>query len=407
MLTVYFLCRLKSLMQIAEKNCVSFLDTDIIMKHHLFYLWSGGCLLFNQVLVKRILTLIAILGIAVFVYFNFSYFSPIFFALLTAMIFEPFVKMLKKQLKTEKRLLPVTIVFLLFVLLGGYALYLTFTRVIRAIYDWSLDLPQYAREVQIFVDNFIISFNQTIAEIPQGNQIVREIERQSEGLFDRAVGITSDILAGITSLLTAVPNMLFVALVYLITLFLFSLDLPRLLNLFFNLFKMETASKLRYVFQRMSKVFLGYWKAQFILSVGVFVVTYVSLLFISPKSALIMSILIWLVDIIPLYVGPALILVPWGILAMVLGGTNTGLQLIILAAVLLIVRRIIEPKVLGDSIGLAALPTVLSMYFGYVFFGVMGLILGPFVYIAIRSAKEAGLFELKLTEDVPSQSIKK
>ncbi|WYP26319.1 sporulation integral membrane protein YtvI [Alkalihalobacillus sp. FSL W8-0930] len=363
--------------------------------------------MFNQVLVKRILTLIAILGIAVFVYFNFSYFSPIFFALLTAMIFEPFVKMLKKQLKTEKRLLPVTIVFLLFVLLGGYALYLTFTRVIRAIYDWSLDLPQYAREVQIFVDNFIISFNQTIAEIPQGNQIVREIERQSEGLFDRAVGITSDILAGITSLLTAVPNMLFVALVYLITLFLFSLDLPRLLNLFFNLFKMETASKLRYVFQRMSKVFLGYWKAQFILSVGVFVVTYVSLLFISPKSALIMSILIWLVDIIPLYVGPALILVPWGILAMVLGGTNTGLQLIILAAVLLIVRRIIEPKVLGDSIGLAALPTVLSMYFGYVFFGVMGLILGPFVYIAIRSAKEAGLFELKLTEDVPSQSIKK
>jgi len=40
------------------------------------------------------------------------------------------------------------------------------------------------------------------------------------------------------------------------------------------------------------------------------------------------------------------------------------------------------------------LPTVLTMYFGFVFFGVMGLILGPFVYIAIRSAKEAGLFQL-------------
>ena len=96
--------------------------------------------MFNQVLVKCILTLIDILGIAVFVYFNFSYFSPIFFALLTAMIFEPFVKMLKKQLKTEKRLLQVIIVFLLFVMIGGYELYLTFNRVIRAIYDWYMDL---------------------------------------------------------------------------------------------------------------------------------------------------------------------------------------------------------------------------------------------------------------------------
>ncbi|TSB47292.1 sporulation integral membrane protein YtvI [Alkalicoccobacillus porphyridii] len=361
----------------------------------------------NQVLVKRILTLIAIIAVAIFVYFNFSIFSPILFALLTAMIFEPFVKMLKKHLKTEKRILPVTIVFTLFVTVGGYLLYLTFTRVIQIIYDWSLELPQTAREIQLFIDNFIVSFNQTIAEIPQGNQIVRELERQSEGLFDRAVGITSDILSTITSILSAIPNMLFVSLVYLITLFLFSLDLPRLLNLFFNLFKMETASKLRFVFQRMSKVFLGYWKAQFILSVGVFIVTYVSLLFISPEYALIMSVLIWLVDIIPLYVGPALILVPWGILAMVLGSAQTGVQLIILAAVLLIVRRIVEPKVLGDSIGLAALPTVLSMYFGYVFFGVMGLILGPFVYIAIRSAKESGLFELNLTGDVDKQPFKK
>ncbi|MDQ0207248.1 sporulation integral membrane protein YtvI [Alkalicoccobacillus murimartini] len=363
--------------------------------------------MFNPVLVKRILTLIAAIAIVVFVYINFSVFLPILLALLTAMIFEPFVKMLKKHLKSEKRILPVTIVFTLFLTVGGYLLYLTLTRLVTMIYMRSLEIPHYAREIQIFIDDFIITFNQTIAEIPQGNQIVRELERQSEALFDKAVSITSDILATSTSVLTGIPNMLFVLLIYVITLFLFSLDLPRLLNLFFNLFKMETASKLRFVFQRMSKVFLGYWKAQFILSVGVFIVTYVSLLFISPESALLMSVLIWLVDIIPLYVGPALILVPWGILAMILGSTSTGLQLMILAVVLLLVRRIIEPKVLGDSIGLAALPTVLSMYFGYVFFGVLGLILGPFVYIAIRSAKEAGLFELNLTGDLPNQSIRK
>lgn len=111
-----------------------------------------------------------------------------------------------------------------------------------------------------------------------------------------------------------------------------------------------------------------------------------------------MSIIIWVVDIIPLYVGPALVLVPWALIVIILGDVLTGLQLLLLMIVLLVARRIIEPKVLGDSIGLAALPTVLSMYFRYVFGGIIGLIIGPFVYIAFQTAKEAGLFELSSTE---------
>ncbi|MFP3491078.1 sporulation integral membrane protein YtvI, partial [Staphylococcus sp. SIMBA_130] len=64
-----------------------------------------------------------------------------------------------------------------------------------------------------------------------------------------------------------------------------------------------------------------------------------------------MSVIIWLVDIIPLYVGPALVLIPWGLLAMMLGNVGAGIQLILLALIITILRRIIEPKVLGDSIG--------------------------------------------------------
>ncbi|MBP1970480.1 putative PurR-regulated permease PerM [Virgibacillus natechei] len=125
-----------------------------------------------------------------------------------------------------------------------------------------------------------------------------------------------------------------------------------------------------------------------------FIICYLSLLYIAPEAALILSLIIWVVDIIPLYIGPALVLVPWALVAMIIGNMAMGIQLIVLTIVLLVARRVIEPKVLGDSIGLAALPTVLSMYFGYVFGGVIGLILGPFVYIGFQTAKEAGLFEM-------------
>lgn len=345
--------------------------------------------------VKRIISLIALIVIGIFIYIYFSAFLPILLALLTALMFEPLVRWLKDKLKLEKRVLPVTIVFTLFILFSTLILYISITRVAKSIFDWSLRLPGYATEIQSFINEQIERFNQFIVEVPQGHLIVLELERQSENLIQAVLQLTSHLINTLGAMLQSIPNTIFVMLIYFIATFLFSLDLPRLLNLFFDTFKAETSSKLQYVFQKMGKVFLGYWKAQFILSIGVFVITYISLLFISPKAALVMSGIIWVVDIIPLYVGPALVLVPWGIFAMILGNVKTGIQLLVLATVLLILRRVIEPKVLGDSIGLAALPTVLSMYFGFVFFGVIGLILGPFVYIAIRSAKEGGLFDFK------------
>lgn len=357
----------------------------------------------NRSLLKKIFLIVVIAAVGLFVYFNLSVFMPILLALLTAMVFEPFVKFFQKKMKQEKRLLPVTTVFLGFLFVSGVLLYITVRYLIESIYGWTLQLPQYAFEIQQFADKLISDFTDTLDRIPQGAAIVAELQRLSETAVDAVLGFTATVITTIAAWLQSIPNMLFVTLVYIITLFLFSLDLPRLLSNTFNLFKDETSQKLQFVFRRMGKVFLGYWKAQFILSIGVFLACYISLLFIAPDSALIMSILIWIVDIIPLYVGPALILVPWGLIAIILGNTAMGIQLMALALVLLILRRIIEPKVLGDSIGLNALPTVLSMYFGFVFFGVMGLILGPFVYIAVRSAIEAGLFRLNAQEETSAK----
>ncbi|WP_020617325.1 sporulation integral membrane protein YtvI [Paenibacillus daejeonensis] len=350
----------------------------------------------NPVLLRRLITIGLVLIAGVLVYFYFSALLPLLLAVLTALIFEPLVRWLQKRLKTEKRLLPVTIVFTTFCVVAALTFYVVLTRVINMIYQWSFNIPQYARTIQQFVDEKIVQFNEFVDQIPQGEMITAEIESRAAGLTETAAEFTAQLIGWIGTWLQSIPNTLLVTLIYLITFFLISMDLPRLLNLFFGAFKADTSSKLEFVFQRMGKVFLGYWKAQFIMSIGILIVTYIALLFISPSAALIMAIIIWAVDIIPLYVGPALVLVPWAVLEMIMGNTSAGIQLIILALVLLVLRRIIEPKVLGHSIGLNALPTVLSMYVGYVFFGMTGLILGPFVYMAFRSAKESGLFDFYL-----------
>lgn len=356
----------------------------------------------TNVIVRRIIIgALIVIGILL-TYFYFSQILPILLALLLALIFEPFIRFLLRRFKWERRIWPVLITFLSFLLLSGLIIYFATVILFDTLYNWAFQIPRYAIEIQQFIENNIDSFYRFVAEIPMADMIIAELEALSSDFMQTALEITTSIITGIGSLVqstvSAIPNLIFVSLFFLIALFLFSLELPRVKSVFWSWFRPDLSAKLQVVSKRMGEVFLGYWKAQFILSVGVFVLCYISLRFIAPGPALFMSFVIWVVDIIPLYVGPALILVPWAIIVMMLGDTFQGIQLLILMIVLLVLRRIIEPKVLGDSIGLAALPTVLSMYFGYVFGGIIGLIIGPFVYIAFQTARESGLFELTAKE---------
>ena len=355
-----------------------------------------------NLLFKRILTALLIIAGLLITYFYFSQFFPILLALLLAMIFEPFIRLLMRRFKWKKRILPVLITFLSFLLITGFLIYIAVIFMFDTVYNWIYQIPGYAIEIQRFFENNIDSFNQFMQEVPMANVFIEELEELSSNFVQTVIGMTTSVITEIgtwvQTLVQVIPNLIFVSLFFLISLFLFSLELPRVKKVFFGWFNPGFAEKLQMITQRMGEVFLGYWKAQFILSIGVFILCYLSLLIISPGAALIMSIVIWVVDIIPLYVGPALVLVPWALVAMILGDVFLGVQLIVLAILLLVARRIVEPKVLGDSIGLAALPTVLSMYFGYVFGGIIGLIFGPFVYIAFQTAREAGLFELTRKE---------
>lgn len=361
----------------------------------------------TNVIVKRIIIgALFVIGILL-TYFYFSQIFPILLAFLLALIFEPFIRFLMRRFKWRKRLLPVLITFLSFLIVSGLIIYITVVVIFDTLYNWAYQIPRYAIEIQYFIEENIDNFNRFVAEVPMADVIIEELEALSTDFMQTALEITTSIITGIgsfvQSMVAGIPNLIFVSLFFLIALFLFSLELPRVKRIFWSWFRPELSDKLQFVSKRMGEVFLGYWKAQLILSIGVFILSYIGLKFIAPDSALIMSFIIWIVDIIPLYVGPALVLVPWALIMLILGDTLTGILLIILTIILLVLRRAIEPKVLGDSIGLAALPTVLSMYFGYVFGGIIGLIIGPFVYIAFQTAKESGLFQLTAKMSQPEK----
>jgi sporulation integral membrane protein YtvI len=337
---------------------------------------------------KRVLVgLVLILGIYI-LYRYLSVFMPLILALFTALLLEPLIKFIQKTLRLKHRLVSVFMVFIFFVCLVGALFYLAITKLVNEAVKFMDRLPYYISQGTYYFEAAVNRFNETIATLPQ--PLIDEIDKQSLIIISKANELSQQALAILADWVQGIPNLVIVVIIYLITLFLISKDLPRYVQSFYNMFQEETAEKVRYMSQRLARVFTGFFKAQFLVSIIIFIVSYIGLLLITPRNALLMAFIIWVIDVIPI-IGSIVILAPWAAFHLISGATSTGIQLLILALILLVIRRTVEPKVMGDQIGLQPLPTLIGIYLGFYFLGVIGLIAGPLLIIAFLSAKEAGL----------------
>ena len=66
--------------------------------------------------------------------------------------------------------------------------------------------------------------------------------------------------------------------------------------------------------------------------------------------------------------------------------------LMILWSVGQLLRQIIQPKIVGDSIGLAPLPTLFLIYIGWQFGGVVGMLIAVPLGVLLINLIQAGVF---------------
>ncbi|MDQ0159210.1 sporulation integral membrane protein YtvI [Alkalibacillus salilacus] len=344
---------------------------------------------------KKQWTLIFLAIIAIIVgYFILPISIPLILALFTALLLNPGVSWFMNRLNL-KRTMAVTIVFFIFLTVIATIGTYTVTKTIGQVVKLTENAPEYIEEVEDMLIDMQDNINAFTEDWP--NQFVQEVEQTSiqhlQSLEQQIMGYVE--IDQVAQFILNIPDFLISFIVYLIALFLFMLDLPTLRTKMYNLMTDETQEKFKFMNNRLAYVLLGFFKAQFLVSLIIFSVTLVALIFITPEIALLMSIIIWAVDLIPI-IGSIIILAPWSIYMFLAGDTLMGIQLGVLAIVLLAIRRTIEPKVMGHHIGLKPLPTLIAMYIGLQLIGVLGFFIGPIVVIIFNSAREAGIIKWRV-----------
>lgn len=98
-----------------------------------------------------------------------------------------------------------------------------------------------------------------------------------------------------------------------------------------------------------------------------------------------------LFDVLPA-VGIGFFIIPWALCELFLGNTMRFVNLLVVYIMCVVIRNIIEPKLLSEQIGISPLVTIICMILGAKIFGVLGALFAPFVLIVIKKMSKIGYF---------------
>lgn len=199
------------------------------------------------------------------------------------------------------------------------------------------------------------------------------------------------VLANILSFAAKIPEIIVVIVIAVVATFFMSNGSKRYLSQFLHIFPKEWRERLSELGRDFSRAFAGFIRAEFIVFLITLFFSITGLLVIHSKYAIILGTITGIFGILPV-LGVGIVLIPWSIIAFLTGHSFFAVELLLLTILITIMRHVIEPKILGDNVGLDPLFVLVSMYIGLASTGVIGLILGPFILIAYQALQKAGVF---------------
>lgn len=340
---------------------------------------------------------VIVIGAIVFLWLIFKYalgaLMPFILAAIVAEIIFPLSEKIHRKSKIPHKLISAIILIILFSVIISF-LYYAAARLLSELGNLmerlsedpeiiSRALESTVNKLNGFVSRF--GFIRKIFASDTFKDLGLDLDRMlTEALNSLMSSLTSQIPTAAMGFVAKIPSALLFTAVFLIATFYFCADRKKLGDSFSNIMPDRWQRKLPSLKKKISSTLAGYVKAYLLIMLLTFAQVFIGLSILRVNYALLMSLIIAVVDILPI-LGTGTVLVPWAIYAYSSSDARLGTGLLILYGIVLIVRQIIEPKIVGGSIGLHPLVTLASIYLGIKFAGFWGIFLGPIIALFLKS----------------------
>lgn len=268
------------------------------------------------------------------------------------------------------------------------AVYLIGSKLFSELSGFTLQLPNIAMSIPNTVESLKNGINELFPFIDINNGDI--IKSSLSGLSGM---LTEKITSAVSGVALFVPKLILSFFVTVVATCYFTKDLKRLKR--FIMCQMPEKARI-FIAECKKQLFdIGtkYIGAYFTIALITFAELFAGLTLIKKDYAFLLSLIITVVDILPLF-GSGAILLPWALAEYLLDDPASGTKLLILYVAITVVRQIIEPKIVGDFIGLYPLTALFLVFAGGITAGFFGMFIFPICAIIIKNLNEKGLIKL-------------
>lgn len=311
--------------------------------------------------------------------------TPFIIALIFAFLINPIVDFFNEKLKINRKVSSLMVILLIFaILISLLAIAIT--------------------EIYSLSESLIAELLST-ASLEGLNIISKEINRVfgididlTNTVKNLVLPLAQGLLSVIKSIASNIPQAFIASVVFILSTYIIIVDKQVIISFMEKIIGKQNVNWISEIRRISKKSITQYVKAQLILMsvtfsellvgftimelIGIFDLQYIFLI----------AFLVALLDALPIF-GTGTVLIPWCLYNVIIARFDGAIALLIMYIICLVVRQFIEPKVVGESLGLHPLVTLLSMYIGLQLLGLGGMILLPIITLFVIQLYKAGAFD--------------
>lgn len=322
-----------------------------------------------------------------------KFFLPFVVGWIIASIANPPVRFLEQRLKLVRRHSSILVVVSVLAAVIGL-LYLLLSRTVRLISSLIQSLPEvwevFQRQIRQSMESPTGLFAFLPEEVRSGwSQLGEHLGSAVGPLLQQAASPTVEAAGTVAR---SLPAVLVYTVVILLSSYFFIVDRDRILNLLHTYTPSWAAGYLTYLKKDVKRLVGGYFLAQFKIMFVVGLILFAGFWILGVSYAPVLALAIALLDFLPVF-GTGTVLIPWALLRIISGDYAFGAGLGLLYILTQVVRQLVQPKLVGDTMGLNPLLTLFLLYLGFKISGISGMILAVPVGLLVMSLWQYGAFE--------------
>ncbi len=311
--------------------------------------------------------------------------APFFLGLAIALLLKPLIMKIHNKTGINRRFLSALILILFYIILFTVIAYLGVSLFFETR-ELAYRLPDlYKNDIE---PGLIGTVDRLVASFPAAEPVIRDfIEGLANSLGEIVRFISSNALNMLSSVAARVSLFFIKFLFMIISSFFFIFDSEKIYSFILRQMSENMKNIITRARENLKNVLSSYTKAYLMLISLTFIELSIGLSLLRIRNAIPLAFVIALIDILPI-LGTGGVLIPWGLIAIVIGRTGLGLGILLLYLVITVVRQSLEPKIVGDQIGLHPIVILLCIFIGGRLFGVLGIFLIPITMTIIKKLND-------------------